>query len=194
MAVSKLIAGVDEAGRGCLAGPVVAAAVILPKNFPRKILADSKKLSEQQRESAFAEIELHAVFGVGEVAAVEIDKIGIKKATNLAMRIAVEQLRPRPHELWVDGRDGFRFEIPSQEFVRGDALFPEISAASIVAKVWRDRLMLGFAKKYPGYSFANHKGYGTLHHIRKLLRMRPTAIHRKSFEPLKTWSVQGRLF
>lgn len=194
MKTTRIVAGVDEAGRGCLAGPVVAAAVILPKNFSKKILADSKKLSEEQREEAFIEIERHAVFGVGEVAAIEIDKIGIKKATNVAMKIAVEQLKPCPHELWIDGRDGFRFEIPSKDFVRGDAKYPEISAASIVAKVWRDRLMREFSKKYPGYSFGNHKGYGTLHHIRKLLRLRPTAIHRKSFEPLKTWSVQGRLF
>ncbi|MCF7845756.1 MAG: ribonuclease HII [Candidatus Peribacteraceae bacterium] len=194
MPVAKIIAGVDEAGRGCLAGPVVAAAVILPKNFPTKILADSKKLSEKQREEAFIEIERHAVFGVGEVEAREIDKIGIKKATNLAMKVAVESLNPQPQEIWVDGCDRFRFEIPAREFVRGDAIYPVISAASIVAKVWRDRLMCEFGKKYPGYSFANHKGYGTLHHIRKLLKLRPTAIHRRSFEPLKTWSVQGRLF
>lgn len=194
MATSKIVAGVDEAGRGCLAGPVVAAAVILPKNFPTKILDDSKKLSEKLREEVFVEIERHAVFGVGEVAACEIDKIGIKKATNFAMKIAIEKLKPAPHEIWVDGCDGFRFKILSKDFVRGDVRFPEISAASIVAKVWRDRLMREFGKKYPGYSFANHKGYGTLHHIRKLLRLRPTAIHRKSFEPLKTWSIQGRLF
>ncbi len=194
MKLTKIVAGVDEAGRGCIAGPDVAAAVILPKNFPSKILGDSKKLNEKQREEAFEEIERHAVFAVGEVAAAEIDKIGIKKATNLAMKIAVEKLRPQPHEILVDGCDGFRFEIPSTDFIRGDERIPEISAASIVAKVYRDRLMEGFAKKYPGYSFGNHKGYGTLHHIRKLLRLRPTAIHRKSYEPLKTWAVQRRLF
>lgn len=194
MKVAKIIAGVDEAGRGCIAGPVVAAAVILPADFPRGILGDSKKLNEQQREEIFTMIETHAVFAVGEVAASEIDSIGIKKATQLAMKFAIESLNPTPHEVWVDGCDGFHFEIPSKNFIRGDARFPEISAASIVAKVSRDRLMLQFARKYPGYSFKNHKGYGTLHHIRKLLKLRPTAIHRKSFEPLKTWSVQRRLF
>ncbi len=194
MKALKLIAGVDEAGRGCIAGPVVAAAVILPSDFPRKILGDSKKLSEKQREEAFTMIEAHAVFGVGEVDAVRIDLVGIKPATNLAMKLAIEMLKPAPHEAWVDGCDGFSFPIPSKDFIKGDARIPEISAASIVAKVLRDRKMDEFAKKYPGYSFKSHRGYGTLHHIRKLLKMRPTAIHRKSFEPLKTWSVQRRLF
>lgn len=194
MQAQKLIAGVDEAGRGCIAGPVVAAAVILPEDFPERILNDSKKLTEAQREKAYEVIVEKAIWGVGEVDAAGIDKIGIKPATNTAMALAVENLKTKPQELWVDGNDNFTFDIPAKFFVRGDARFAAISAASIIAKVWRDRIMQKYAKKYPGYSFANHKGYGTLYHMRKLLTLRPTAIHRKSYEPLKTWSVQGRLF
>ncbi|MFH1375479.1 MAG: ribonuclease HII [Patescibacteria group bacterium] len=194
MKATKIIAGVDEAGRGCIAGPVVAGAAILPSDFPKHILADSKKLTEAQREEAFEMIERHAVWAVGEASAAEVDKLGIKPATELAMQRAVEKLRPQPTELIVDGRDKFEFKIPSQDFVRGDARFPEISAASIVAKVTRDKKMEEFSRKYPGYSFKSHKGYGTLHHIRKLLKLRPTAIHRRTFEPLKTWAVQRRLF
>ena len=194
MKATKIIAGVDEAGRGCIAGPVVAGAVILPSDFPKHILADSKKLTEDQREEAFGMIERHAVWAAGEASVGEVDKLGIKPATELAMQRAVGQLRPQPTALIVDGRDKFKFKMPSQDFVRGDARFPEISAASIVAKVTRDRQMNELAKKYPGYSLKNNKGYGTLHHIRKLLKLRPTAIHRRTFEPLKTWAVQRRLF
>lgn len=191
---SLIIAGVDEAGRGCLAGPVVAGVVILSDNFSHNLFQDSKVLPEKKREEAFAIISEELVFAYGEASAEEIDEWGIKKATNVAMRRAVEGLSQVPDLLRVDGRDHFSFEISSEEYVRGDSLFPEISAASIVAKVIRDRKMKAYAEEFPEYGFEKHKGYGSELHREVLGKLGPTPIHRKSFDPLRTWLTQGSLF
>jgi len=180
-----LVAGVDEAGRGPLAGPVFAAAVILdPK---RKIdgLRDSKLLTEQKRELLFTEITKHALsYGVSSASVAEIDDINILQASLLAMRRAVSQLTIEPDEVWVDGNQDPKCHTKTKLIVRGDFLFSCISAASIVAKVTRDRLMRTLDKQFPGYGFAQHKGYGTKQHLMALKKLGATDIHRRSFEPV----------
>lgn len=189
-----IIAGVDEAGRGALAGPVVAGAVILPVGFDTSGLDDSKKLTDKKRRAAILLIQEKCDWGVGIVSASEIDEIGIKKATNKAMQMAVFGLKTKPEKLLIDGRDKFTFEIQSQDIVRGDETEPAISAASIIAKVTRDDLMIELAEKYPQFGFERNAGYGTKSHYDLLEKEIYCPEHRKSYEPLKTWLVQGRLF
>lgn len=181
------VAGVDEAGRGPLAGPVIAAAVILDPRKPIKGLADSKTLSEEMRNKLFQEIRQKAVafaFARGTVA--EIDSINILQASLLAMQRAVARLKIMPIRILVDGNrcPQFADEVETRAIVQGDAIEPAISAASIVAKVIRDRLMVMLDKKYPEYGFARHKGYATPQHLETLQKFGPVRIHRRSFAPV----------
>jgi len=184
-----LIAGVDEAGRGALAGPVVAAAVILPKfpDFPwLKSVRDSKEIPLAKRESLFSLITQEAVsFGVGIVDHQIIDSIGILKATRLAMCQAVEQLTSLPDFLLIDFLTLPQLKISQKPIVRGDKLCLSIACASIVAKVTRDRIMVELDQLHPGYGFANHKGYGTEQHLTCLHQHGPSPIHRRYFAPVK---------
>lgn len=179
------ITGVDEAGRGPLAGPVVAAAVILDPNKVIKGLADSKILSEQKREDLFMQIRQHAkAWAIGLATVHEIDAYNILQATMLAMQRAVAELPIVPTSAIIDGNYCPMLVCPAEAIVGGDATEPAISAASIVAKVFRDRLMRMFDKKYPQYGFAQHKGYGTVRHKEALQLFGVTRIHRKSFAPV----------
>ncbi len=178
----KFIAGIDEAGRGPLAGPVVAAAVILDPDQCIVGLMDSKKLSEKKREILFAEIIKKAfAYGIGWASAEEIDEINILQATFLAMRRATQQLKIIPTLALVDGNQDPLLGCPTQTIVRGDSLIPAISAASILAKVTRDRWMQQLERQYPGYGFAQHKGYPTQAHKVAIQRLGLTIFHRKSF-------------
>ncbi len=183
------IAGVDEAGRGPWAGPVVAAAVILDMDCPLpEGINDSKRLTESQRERLFDAITGCAVsYGVGLASAEEIDRINIRQATHLAMSRAAEALTlsgPPPVAALVDGNDPPAFTVPTRALVDGDALSLSIAAASILAKVTRDRMMAVLDAEYPGYGFARHKGYGTAQHAEALLRLGPCPIHRMTFAPV----------
>ncbi len=189
---SPLIAGLDEAGRGALAGPVVAAAVILPLTRPDQLallnkVNDSKQLTARTREKLYQLIVAQAVaWGVGIVAAEVIDRIGILPATREAMRTAVSQLAPAPDYLLIDGRIRLRnLPTPQQAIIRGDSLSLSIAAASIIAKVTRDQIMTELDKNYPQYGFARHKGYGTAHHLATLAQHGPSPVHRLSFAPLR---------
>ncbi len=178
----RVIAGLDEAGRGCLAGPVVAAAVILPENPLPIHIYDSKLLSPKQRESCARLIEKESVaFGLGVVSNEDIDQINILEATRLAMKIAVENLSIPPEYLLVDGNILVPLSIPQQPVPQGDRLSCSIAAASIIAKVMRDDLMLAYHDEYPQYNFARHKGYGTSEHMAALKIHGPCPIHRKTF-------------
>lgn len=182
----KWIAGVDEAGRGPLAGPVIAAAVILDPRRPIKGLADSKILSEPVRMQLFEEIRKKALayaFARGSVA--EIDRINILQASLLAMQRAVARLKISPSKVLVDGNRCPEFSCKAEAIVSGDAKEPAISAASIVAKVVRDRLMTMLDKIYPHYGFAQHKGYATPQHLENLQKLGPTRIHRRTFAPVE---------
>lgn len=182
---SYLIAGVDEAGRGPLAGPVVAAAVILDPRRPIQGLNDSKKLTEKQRERLFHEIRQHALaWSVARARVTEIDAINILQATFLAMRRSVERLSIKPIQVLVDGNLCPPFPCTAKAIIKGDESEPAISAASIVAKVLRDRLMVMLDKKYPDYGFAQHKGYGTAMHIKALRQHGVSRVHRRSFAPV----------
>ena len=238
-----IIAGVDEAGRGALAGPVVAGAVIISPPFSkgdsRGIFSefnDSKQLSEKKREELFQFIVEHLDYGVGIVSAAEIDDIGIKKATEKAMNLAVQSLSVVPDQLLVDGRDGFKFYreigeirnkreeirvkdstfipaeagihkdidscfhrneeliIPSTDIIKGDEKEPCIAAASIIAKVTRDRLMVEYDAQFSGFGFAGHKGYGAKAHYDLLEQGTYCEIHRRTYDPLRTFLCQGKLF
>lgn len=181
-----LIAGVDEAGRGPLAGPVVAAAVILDPKKPIQGLTDSKKLSEKMREKLYSEImnnALASAIGFSDVQ--EIDNINILQATLLAMARAVDGLLIKPTEVWIDGNQTPKISYPSKTIISGDLLEPCISAASIIAKVTRDRVMLDYDRKYPQYGFSAHKGYGTAIHLEALQKYGASPIHRQSFAPVK---------
>jgi len=181
-----LLAGVDEAGRGPLAGPVVAAAVILDDEQPIKGLADSKKLSARQRERLYDEIRAKALCCcVAEASVEEIDEINILQATMLAMRRAVEGLRLKPAMVQVDGNRVPVLNVPAQAIVQGDAKVQAISAASILAKVHRDRLCLQLHEAYPQYGFDAHKGYPTADHIAALRLHGVTPVHRRSYAPVK---------
>jgi ribonuclease HII len=188
------VAGVDEAGRGPLAGPVVAAAAILPSRWaqfglPRELdgLNDSKQLAEIQREKFFAfliscgEVE----FAIAQTDATQIDEINILQATHRAMNDALAQLNPQPQHALVDGRPVATMRVPQTAIVKGDARSYSIAAASVLAKVTRDRLMLGFHAQFPEYSFDEHKGYGTAKHLAAIEKYGACPIHRKSFAPLK---------
>lgn len=183
----RLIAGVDEAGRGCLAGPVVAAAVIMPAEPAVSGVTDSKLLSPARRERLAVEIRALALScAVGVVSAADIDATDIVRATHRAMRAALAQLDPPPDFIVVDGRPVPGLPAPCESIVGGDRLCYSIAAASILAKVHRDRLMLDLDIRYPGYGLARHKGYGTHEHRAAILRLGPCAIHRMTFEPMKS--------
>ncbi|HEY0975210.1 MAG TPA: ribonuclease HII [Solimonas sp.] len=176
------IAGVDEAGRGCLAGPVYAAAVIL--DAPIAGLRDSKQLSAARRERLFPEIQARArAWCIGRADAGEIDRINILQATFLAMRRAIEGLQVAPGLALVDGNQAPPLNCAVRTIIDGDALEPAIMAASILAKVARDRHLVELEQAYPGYGFAQHKGYGTVQHVAALRRLGPCAEHRMSFSP-----------
>ncbi|HLB43090.1 MAG TPA: ribonuclease HII [Gammaproteobacteria bacterium] len=180
-----LISGVDEAGRGPLAGPVVAAAVVLDPLHPIIGLKDSKQLSPFRRIQLFYEIRQHALaWSAGSASVDEIDTINILQATFLAMQRAVAKLSILPHLILVDGNQCPRFPCEAKAIIRGDESEPVISAASIVAKVLRDRLMKKLDKQYPNYGLAQHKGYTTAEHIRALQTYGPSRIHRKTFAPV----------
>lgn len=176
------IAGIDEAGRGPLAGPVAAACVVLdPANIPQGI-NDSKKLSEKKRDMLFDLIMTHALaVGVGLVEAEEIDRINIRQAALKAMRIAVEKIHLRPDCLLIDGKDVLHIHPQELPIIGGDAASASIGAASIIAKVTRDRIMLAYDEKHPEYGFARHKGYGTQEHIAALLECKDSPVHRRTF-------------
>ena len=176
------ICGIDEVGRGPLAGPVVAGAVILPKDDVILYLNDSKKLSEKKRELLYDEIMNRAVAtGIGMASPARIDEINILQATYEAMRMAIDNLEVRPDILLNDAVTIPQVDIPQVPIIKGDAKSISIAAASIIAKVTRDRLMVEYDKVLPGYDFASNKGYGTKAHIAGLKELGPTPIHRKSF-------------
>lgn len=181
---SLLIAGVDEAGRGCLAGPVYAAAVILAPDHGITGLNDSKKLSAAAREKLFGRIQSQAVaWSIARAEPQEIDRINILQASLLAMQRAVETLSVAPREARVDGNQSPKLRCKVTTVIDGDAIHQEIMAASILAKVARDREMQRLDAEYPGYGLAQHKGYGTAVHMRALRELGPTVIHRMSFAP-----------
>lgn len=180
------IAGVDEAGRGPLAGPVVAAAVILNPKKRIDGIRDSKKLTEKKREALFTQIcDNVLAWAVGRAEVFEIDNLNILQATFLAMQRAVKALNILPNLILVDGNQSPRFDCPSEAIVNGDDKEQVIGAASIIAKVSRDREMVLLDALYPGYGFAKHKGYGTEAHLIALEKLGPSEIHRKSFAPVK---------
>ena len=177
-------AGCDEVGRGPLAGDVVAAAVILGPSIPEG-LNDSKKLTERKRERLFDEIKASAVaWSIGRASVEEIDRLNILNASLLAMKRAVESLSPLPDHVLVDGNKLPTWQLPAEAIVGGDGSIPCISAASVLAKVTRDREMLELDEKYPGYGLAKHKGYPTAQHLDALSRLGVAPIHRRSFGPV----------
>lgn len=187
----QLVAGVDEAGRGPLAGPVVAAAVILDATRPIDGLADSKALSARRREELDGQIRAHAsAWSLGFATVEEIDRINILQATLLAMQRAVEGLAQAPELVLVDGNQAPQLACPVRTVVQGDALVPAISAASILAKVARDALMQELEACHPGYGFATHKGYPTAAHLEALERHGVTNAHRRSFGPVRRLLVK----
>ena len=178
----ELICGADEAGRGPLAGPVCAAAVILPKGLVIPGLNDSKKLSDKRRRELFPIIQQEAVsFGIAFASQEEIDEINILQSTFLAMRRAMEQLNPQPEFALIAGNRETDFGVPCKTVIKGDSLSANIAAASVLAKVTRDNWMIEAAEKYPGYGFEIHKGYGTKAHYAALEEKGPCAIHRRTF-------------
>ena len=185
------VCGVDEAGRGPLAGPVVAAAVILdPKNIPAS-LNDSKILSQDIRELLMNDILVTSRIGIGIAEPEEIDRANILGATMIAMQRAVEALPIIPVVALIDGNKAPPLPCPSQTLIKGDARSLSIAAASIVAKVTRDRLMMDADTRYPGYGFAGHKGYGTEIHRSRIAELGPCPIHRRSFNPVKMMTEKG---
>ncbi|PXV58661.1 RNase HII [Dyella jiangningensis] len=192
----RLIAGVDEAGRGPLAGPVAVAAVILDPARPIDGLDDSKKLTEQKREALYPLIVERALAHcIVMVMSDEIDRINIFQATMTGMSRALSGLTPAAHEAWIDG-NALPRDLPctGRAIIGGDALEPAISAASILAKVTRDRWMVALDREHPGYGFAEHKGYATPAHLAALQRLGPCPHHRRSFAPVKILVDQGVLF
>jgi len=181
-----LIAGVDEVGRGCLAGSVVAAAVILDATKPIAGLADSKKLTERKREYLSQIIQEKALsWAIAEASVTEIDQLNILHATMLAMQRAVSGLQLQPDMVLVDGNRLPRLTMPAQAIVKGDSKVAAISAASIIAKVYRDRLMVDYHRLYPNFSFHIHKSYGTSQHMLEIQQFGFLEIHRKTFNPIK---------
>lgn len=182
----KLIAGVDEVGRGPLAGPVVAAAVILPKNCKIKGLNDSKKIPKKKHEEIFQAVKDNALaIGIGIMDNHVIDKVNIYEATKLAMKEAISQLEPQPEHLLIDA---MKLELPISQtsIIKGDANSLSIAAASIVAKVARDKIMANYDQEFPSYDFGQNAGYGTAKHLEGIDKHGITPIHRTSFEPIKT--------
>ena len=180
------IAGIDEAGRGALAGPVVAAAVVLPEKFRHKKLKDSKQLAPELRENIYEEIICNAeiAWAIGVVDHLEIDQINILRATHKAMRAAIVALIGPPEHVLIDGLPVSPFPFPQTAIVEGDCLSLSIAAASVIAKVTRDRMMRDFCARFPEYCFGQHKGYSTALHLTKLHEFGPCPIHRRSFEPV----------
>jgi ribonuclease HII len=176
----KLIAGVDEVGRGCLAGPVIAAAVILRNNIPG--LKDSKKLSKKKREELSLIIMKNSYFSFGSSSPKEIDEINILQASLLAMKRAILKLSVEPGKILIDGIHKPDLNTDTQTIISGDSYIDEISAASIIAKVYRDNLMMQFDKKYPNFYFSSHMGYGTKMHKAAIKKYGITPIHRKTFK------------
>lgn len=187
----KIIAGIDEAGRGCIAGPVVAAAVILPKNFKNSLLNDSKQLSEKQRVELKLIIEKEAIsFGVGVIDNTIIDKINILQATYLAMHQAIENLNQTPELLLIDGNRFNPYQnIEYQTIIKGDATYLEIAAASILAKTYRDELMEKYDTLYPNYFWKKNKGYPTPEHKKVVWKLGYTPLHRITFNINKQLSL-----
>ena len=178
----KVICGVDEAGRGPLAGPVCAAAVILPKDLEIPGLTDSKKLTDKKRRELFPVIKEQAIaYGIGLASEAEIDEINILQATFLAMQRAIDQLQVKPDFALIDGNREKDFGLPVKTVVKGDSLSANIAAASVLAKVTRDDLMVALAEEYPQYGFEIHKGYGTKAHYEALREFDACPVHRKSF-------------
>lgn len=187
----ELIAGIDEVGRGPLAGPVVAAAVILPKGCKIRYLNDSKKIPKSKHEAIYNEIIEHAVaVGVGVKDAAVIDQVNIYEATKLAMLEALGQLSQEPEHLLIDAMK-LDTPIPQTSIIKGDANSLSIAAASIVAKVTRDKMMADYDKEFSGYGFAKNAGYGTSEHLEGLNKLGITPIHRKTFEPIKSMVAGG---
>ena len=185
-AAGQCLAGVDEVGRGPLAGPVVAAAVILDPDRPIDGLRDSKKLSERRRQALAEQIQERALaWSLGRADVHEIDRINILQASLLAMQRAVAALSLAPELVLVDGNRCPRLDYPAQAVVRGDALVPAISAASIIAKVSRDREMVELDSRYPGYGLAKHKGYPSKAHLTALQSLGVTPVHRRSYAPVR---------
>jgi ribonuclease HII len=179
------IAGCDEVGRGPMFGPVVAAAVILPAKWRLQGLTDSKKLSEKKREEFAPVIRATAVcWSVAAVDVETIDRINIRRASLLAMRLAVEQLAEMPDYLLIDGCDTIEWDCPQQSVIQGDSISLSIAAASVLAKVHRDRMLVEFDTQFPGYGLASHKGYCCPEHFAALAKLGPTPLHRKSFSPV----------
>jgi ribonuclease HII len=193
VAGAKLVAGVDEAGRGPLAGPVIAGAVILPPYVFLPKLNDSKLVSEKDRNLLYQKINSIAVaVGIGEVSVELIDRHNILEATKLAMNRAIENLGVTPDFLLTDAVTLTGSVIPQRNIIRGDRVSASIAAASIIAKVYRDELMQKLHDKFPLYGFNRHKGYGTKEHLQALVKYGPCPFHRKSFSPVKeTWHVQS---
>src|SRR2546427_2064751 len=180
------IAGIDEAGRGALAGPVVAAAVVLPEKFRHRRLNDSKQLAPELREEIYSDLVSNPEvrWMVGAVDSVEIDRINILRASHRAMRLAITALIDPPEHVLIDGLPVVPFPFPQTAVVDGDCISLSIAAASVIAKVTRDRMMRDFCARFPQYSFSQHKGYGTELHLVKLHEFGPCPIHRRSFEPV----------
>lgn len=190
----NLIAGVDEVGRGALAGPVVAAAVILDLNNIPKGLNDSKRLSQKQREKLTVEIKASALaVSIAEVSPEEIDKINIHQASLKAMTKAITNLKLSPNYLLIDGFALSKLKIKQQAIIKGDSLSVSIAAASIVAKVTRDKLMYDYALYWPNYGFEKHVGYATVLHLNNLRKYGPCDIHRRSFRGVETLDLQPTL-
>jgi len=189
-----LIAGVDEAGRGPLAGPVVAAAVIMPGQLHLPDLRDSKRLPSETRETLDAEIRTRALaYAVMEVGAREIERLGILAASLKAMALAVKALHVLPEMVLVDGHQPLPLDYPQQPVIQGDARCPAIAAASVLAKVHRDRRMAAYHRLYPQYNFARHKGYATPEHLEALRCWGPCALHRRTFRGVKEWLVVEKI-
>jgi ribonuclease HII len=180
------IAGIDEAGRGALAGPVVAAAVILPEKFRHRKLNDSKQLAPELREQIYVDLtgNTEVFWAIGVVDSIEIDSINILRATHKAMHAALEALTIAPEHVLIDGLPVFPFPFPQTAIIDGDCYSLTIAAASVIAKVTRDRIMRDFCARFPEYCFDQHKGYGTELHLTKLHELGPCPIHRHSFEPV----------
>ncbi len=182
----RIIAGVDEAGRGPLAGPVVAAAVILPEKYNLPGLTDSKQVSLSDRERLFRLIRIQArAVGVGIVSPAEIDYLNVLQATLKGMALSVQRLRIVPDFLLVDGISAIPLPFFQKTLKKGDALSPSIAAASIVAKVVRDHMMEGYDRRFPGYGFARHKGYGCVQHRESIVRLGPCSLHRRTFRGVR---------
>ena len=187
----KYIAGCDEAGRGCLLGPVVAGAVILPKDFKCDLINDSKQLSEKQREEAYQIIKENAIsWAVAEVSAEEIDQINILNASRKAMMMALEKL-DHPYDMILTDAVKMKVDVPFEAIIHGDAKAMCIAAASIMAKVTRDHICYELDKKYPQYEIAKHKGYGTKLHMEKLVQYGPVkGLYRYSYGPVKKFLIE----